>query len=64
MAPTLFSPEMISDVAKPPPDTPTVTQSPLWEFRQPFDPKSWPSGLAPVNCLFLYCSDVNSNRFN
>ena len=28
--------------------TPTVTQQPLWDFRHPFNPKSWSSGTTSV----------------
>ena len=48
-------------VATSPPDTPTVAQSPLWTFRQPFDPKSWSSGMTSVTSFSLYCSDANTS---
>jgi len=44
MASTVFPPRMRFGVATPP-DTPTVTKSALWNFRQPFDPKLSPSGM-------------------
>ncbi|KAN0119147.1 hypothetical protein V8E52_004594 [Russula decolorans] len=45
MASTIFPRRMRFGVATSPPDTPTVAQSPHWTFRQPFDPKLWPSGM-------------------
>ncbi|KAF8491334.1 hypothetical protein F5888DRAFT_1807494 [Russula emetica] len=47
MAPTSFLSDMRfdHDVAESTTTTPTVAQPSLWNFRQPFDPKSWPSAV-------------------
>jgi len=46
MASPVFSSRIGFGVAASPPDTPKLAHPPLWTFLQPFDPKSWSSGIS------------------
>lgn len=55
MAPTPFLSDMRfdHDVAESTATTPTVARPSLWNFRQPFDPKPWPSAATLVTFFFF-----------
>ena len=64
-------PDMRLDFATSPPTTP-IAQSPLWNFRPSFNPKSWSSGTTSVSpSTYVYCTQIaiqtdrpDSGRFN